>query len=869
MIPFRNVRDLLMATRVPCSGWREHARQQVAQVFASMPTSAYVRGHGTRPNGVVGGNWAACFAAAWLVVVGLACEQARAADGLVMLPTEISLSGPEARQRVIVERGGEGLLHGQVTDGLVITSSDPQIVAVEDFVARPVANGEATLTVTQGDQTGTARVRVADMEKPFDWSFRNHVESVFSKTGCNSGACHGALAGKNGFKLSLRGYDTDGDFVTLTRQARGRRMVPSDPGRSLLLTKPSGAVPHKGGLRFTPDSLEYRVIAQWIAAGAPGPQATDPRVERIEILPPGVVLRPSEKQQFLVRAHFTDGHQEDVTRWVKYTSANESVVQIDEAGLASVVGHGEGVLSAWYASRVAVAAVSAPFEKPIAPEVFAAAPRRNFIDELVLTKLASLNIPPSPAAGDAEFLRRAYLDTIGVLPTADETRAFLADSTTNGNAAKRDKVIDQLLARPEFVDYWSYKWSDLLLVNGDKLRTPAVWAYYSWIRNQVEANTPWDVFARQVVTARGSTLEDGATNYYVLHQDPLDLAETTSVAFLGMSINCARCHNHPLEKWTNGQYFGYANLFARVRTKSMPGEGNLIVYSDTTGELIQPLTGKAQPPTPLDGMPIANDATEDRRLHLAAWLTAPENPYFSRSITNRVWANFFGAGLVEKVDDMRLTNPASNEQLLNAAARYLVAEGYDLKTLMRAILQSNTYQRASRPLAENAADDRFYSHYYPKRLMAEVLLDAMSQVTGAATDFGGYPAGWRAMQLPDSNVASYFLKAFGRPERIITCDCERNAEPSVVQVLHITNGTSLNDKLQAGTNRIGRSISENMADDKLLEELYLAALARYPTDAEKAKILPELAASGAAEKRQVLEDLYWSVLSSTEFLFNH
>jgi len=798
-----------------------------------------------------------------------ACAQLHAADAtpgeLVILPGEFTLVGPDARQLIVVESQRDGKLTGQITEGLKLSSSDPKTLAIEAGVARGLADGEVTLSATANGHTATARVRVVDAAQPLGWSFRNHVESVFSKAGCNSGACHGAASGKNGFRLSLRGYDPEGDFLTLTRQSRGRRIVPEDPGRSLLLTKPTGVTPHKGGLRFTADSLEYRVIADWIAAGAPGPKADDQRVEELQMLPAGVVLKPGAKQQFIVRARFSDGHWEDVTRGTKYTSANESVTQAGEDGQVSVVGYGEGVLTAWYASRVAVASVSSPFEKPVAPEVFANAPRRNFIDELVLAKLASLNIPPSPEADDAEFLRRAFLDTIGCLPTAEETRAFLADPA----ADKRDAQIENLLARPEFVDYWTYKWSDLLLVNGEKLRTPAMWAYYSWIRNQVEANTPWDELARGIVTAKGSSLENGATNFYILHQDPLDVAETTSVAFLGMSINCARCHNHPLEKWSNGQYYAFANLFARVRTKTLPGDGNSVVFSDSTGELIQPLTGKPQAPAPLDGQPLAPADTADRRQSLAAWLTAPENPYFSRSITNRVWANFFGVGLVEKVDDMRLTNPASNEDLLNASARYLVEKRYDLKSLMRAILQSKTYQRASRPTPENAPDERFYSHYYPKRLMAEVLLDSLAQVSGAPTEFTDYPSGWRALQLPDSNVASYFLKAFGRPDRLITCDCERNAEPSVVQVLHITNGNSLNDKLQLADNRISKLLTEKTPDEKILEELFLSALTRYPTDAERAKILPELQAASPDEKRLALEDLYWSVLSSTEFLFNH
>ena len=787
-----------------------------------------------------------------------------AEEALVVLPGEIKLTGTQAYQELLVEESRGGHFVEQLSDGVIYESSNPQVVAIDDGVARPVGNGQATITVKAGERSATATVTVTDMEKPFRWSFRNHVESVLAKAGCSSGACHGAQAGKNGFKLSLRGYDPEGDFNTITRQARGRRIVPSDPGRSLILTKPTAAVPHKGGLRFRVNSLEYRVLADWIAAGTPSPTADDPRLERLEILPAASVLKPELKQQLVVLAYFNDGHTEDVTRWAKFTSTNESVAQVGDLGQVRVMGYGEGAITAWYLSRVVTATISSPYPTPVPAEVFAKAERRNSIDELVLAKLASLSIPPSPLAGDSEFLRRAYLDTIGVLPTADEARAFLSDPSTD----KRDKLIESLLQRPEFIDYWAYKWSDLLLVNSERLRPPAMWAYYTWIRNQVEANTPWNELARQVVTAKGSTLENGATNFFVLHQDAPDVTETTMVAFLGMSVNCARCHNHPLEKWTNNQYYAMANLFARVKLKAAPGDGNTIVFAAAEGDLLQPLTGKPQPPQPLDGRPLAIDSPDDRRQHLAKWLTSPENPYFSRAITNRVWANFFGVGLVEMVDDMRLTNPASNEELLNAAAKFLVDNHFDLKSLMRAILQSTTYQRSSQPSSENKADGRFYSRYYPRRLMAEVLLDAMSQVTGAPTQFGDYPLGWRATQLPDANVNSYFLKTFGRPERVITCECERTAEPTMVQVLHISNGDSLNDKLQAKGNRIEQLLAANMPDDKLVEELYLSALSRAPTDDEKSRLLAVLAEPGQ-DKRQVLEDMYWSVLSSREFLFNH
>jgi hypothetical protein len=784
---------------------------------------------------------------------------------LELLPNRIVLSGPQARQQLIVEQRRGELFVGQCGAGVKWQSSDPAVVAIEEGLLVARSGGRATVTAECNGQTASAEVVVEKFNEPFTWSFRNHVESVLAQAGCNSGACHGAQAGKKGFKLSLRGYDPLGDYASITRQARGRRIVPADPGRSLLLTKPTGAVPHGGGLRLEVGSREYQVISQWIAAGCPEPRDDDPRLERLEILPGGAVLEPGNEQQLVVMAHFTDGHREDVTRWAKYTATNLSVAQVDDAGRISVMGHGEGAVTAWYASQVVVATVSSPYKNAIDPSVFADAPRRNFIDELVLAKLESLNLPPSPPASDAEFLRRAFIDTIGVLPTIDETRQFLRDASPD----KRDRLIESLLARPEFVDYWTYKWSDLLLVNSEKLKPPAMWAYYQWIRNQVAAGTPWDDMVRQLITAKGSTLENGAANFFVLHQDPAELAETTSQAFLGMSIGCAKCHNHPLEKWTNNQYYAMANLFARVRAKDIAGEGNRMLFAASEGDLVQPLTGKPQPPQPLDGEPLPLESTADRREHLAAWLVSPANPYFSRSITNRVWANFFAVGLVENVDDLRLTNPASNEALLTAAADYLVEQKFDLKALMRAILQSATYQRSSRALAENQGDERFYSRYYPRRLMAEVLLDAVSQVTAAPTQFPNYPADWRALELPDANVNSKFLNTFGRPDRLITCECERTAAPSMVQVLHISNGDTINEKLAAKGNRLEALLSAAASDEAIVEDAYLAALSRFPTETEKQQMLSVLAEPSEADKRVLVEDLYWSILSSREFLFNH
>jgi hypothetical protein len=730
------------------------------------------------------------------------------------------------------------------------------------------------------------------------WSFRNHVQPVLAKTGCSSGACHGAAAGQGGFRLSLRGYDDEGDWKSITRSALGRRIVLSDPARSLLLLKPTGAVPHKGGTKFEVGSLEYKILSEWIAAGAPPPKADDARITKLEVSPEHVTLKPGDTQQLTVKATFSDGSAQDVTRWAKFTDANASVTTVDESGNVKVAGFGEGAITAWFLSRIAIATITAPYTNKVNADAFAKAPRRNFIDDEVIAKLRELNIPPSPRATDEVFIRRAFLDTIGTLPTADEVRTFLTESdpvaadvrrrTNDTDSAssprrlqKRDRLIESLLARPEFVDYWTYKWSDLLLVNSERLRPAAMWSYYHWIRNNVAANTPWDRFVRELVTARGSTLENGAANFYALHEDPPNMAETTSQAFLGMSINCAKCHNHPMEKWTNDEYFGFANLFARVRTKTGSGDGEKIIFAASEGNINQPLTGRPQKPKPLDGHALSFDDPNDRRDALADWLTSRDNTYFARAIVNRVWANFYGVGLVEKVDDLRITNPASNEKLLTAAANFLADQKFDLKALMRAILQSETYQRSSVALPENAADQRFYSRYYPKRLMAEVLLDAYARVTDVPTEFRldlrnqnrgigeKYPAGLRALQLPDTRAFSYFLETFGRPDRVKTCECERTAEPSMSQALHIANGDTVNKKLAAKDSIVAKLLDAKLSDEKLIEEASLTSLSRLPATAEKERFIKALAGTRDTDRRTALEDIFWAMLSSREFLFNH
>lgn len=798
------------------------------------------------------------------------CTSLLASESLIVLPRDVKLTGPEARQRLLVEMAEGALVTEFVPDGVVWSSGDERVAKVVDGWVVPMGNGATELTARANGRSAKVMIVVEKFDTAHPWSFRNHVQSVLSKTGCNSGACHGAAAGKNGFKLSLRGYDPEGDFFSITRQSRGRRIVPDDPGRSLVLTKPTGAIPHKGGVRFTEDSHEYKVISQWIAQGQQAPSANDARIQRLEILPEASRLKVGAKQPMVVRAHFSDGHVEDVTRWAKYTSTNHTACSVDDQGRVEVLGSGEGAIVAWYLAQNTTATVTVPYPSPVAPESFTSSRPANFIDDLVLEKLVALNMPPSPRSDDSEFLRRVFLDTIGVLPSVDEVKAFLADA----DPLKRERLIDQLLSRPEFVDYWAYQWSDVLLLTGNRLRPDAIKSYYKWIRDRVAENVSWDEFARGIILAKGSTFENGAANFYALHQDPQDMVETTSMAFLGMSIQCAHCHDHPNEKWTNDDYYGMVSLFARVRGKgwggdTRSGDGNRTIFLADQGEVLQPRTAKPQPPKPLDAEPISFDDPIDRREYLVKWLTSPKNPYFAKAIVNRVWANYMGRGLVEAVDDIRLTNPPSNARLLDRLAEELTRNKYDLKNLMRTILLSETYQRSHLVLKENETDQRFHAHSLARRLKAEVLLDAISQVTGVPTTFKDQPAGIRAIQLPDASVASYFLDTFGRPERVLTCTCERSNEPSMTQVLHLTNGKTIQEKLEAKDGRVSKFLESNTPEGEIVDIAYLASLSRYPTETEKLRLTALLAEAAGDEKRPAIEDLFWSVFTSKEFLFQH
>jgi hypothetical protein len=859
-------------------------------------------------------RWVATIAGSGLSLLWILHTQVASGDepGRVqLLPAEVQLTPFQPEQRISLRRMLDG---GSFSDDLLaddawretleIRIADPELVdGIRDerggFRLRAKgdresdSSGTTELVVRWKTSNGSyeearSLIRCIDVGQPAAWEFTNHVQAILARNGCNMGACHGALSGKGGFRLSLRGYDPETDHFHITRQDLGRRIELSDPDRSLLIAKPSGRIEHRGGLRLAPDSDDYRILTQWIAAGAAGPRADDAKLESIEVLPGSVELRKGTSEQLVVQARYSNGRVEDVTRWAKFSSSDESIALVDEFGKVKLIGAGEGAVVAWFASRIALARFRVPFvenaeARPTLESIRQQLGHTHPIDELTAQQWHALGLVPSDRCTDAEFVRRTSLDATGTLPTPEQVEAFLADSSPD----KRERWIDRLLDSPEFVDYWAYRWSDLLMLNSNLLRTEGVRSYYQWIRRQVEQNTPWDTMVREILTARGEALENGATNFYAINQDPESMTENACQAFMGLSIGCAKCHNHPLEKWTNDQYYAMANLFARVRAKGWGGEvrdgdASRTLYVADRGDLIQPLRGRPQPPAPLDGQPIDIDSPADRREVLADWMTSPDNPYFTRAIVNRVWAAYMGLGLINPVDDLRASNPASNPALMRFLCEHLVEHHYDLKSLMRLIMNSQTYQRSSRPKPENADDRKYFSRYYPKRLMAEVIHDAIATATDVPTEFtkvsflGGdirdtkfYPKGTRALQLFDSSVESNFLKTFGRNQRRITCECERSDEPSVIQVLNLSNGDTLNSKLAHPDGIVSRWINDYRDDPpNLIRAATLRTLSRYPTDAEILRLSAELRAQ-PDDPRIVVEDLLWSLIASKEFLFNH
>lgn len=798
-------------------------------------------------------------AAALLALCRIAtADSPRGVLALTGADRQITLLGPYASSRVLIEeRRSSGVR--DVSDAVTLRVADPTVARVANGTIRALRDGSTVLTARLKHRTLQVPVRVRGVAGAKPPRFTSDVLPVLTRAGCSQGGCHGAAAGKGGFKLSLQGYDPEADYEAITRSAGARRVAPAQPENSLLLRKPTMAVLHRGGKVLEVGSPAYRLLVDWIAGGMPAPKPKEPGVAMLQVVPPVRTLTVGQKQRFRVLARFTDGTRRDVSPETLFSGSDGAVARVTPDGQATVVGKGEAAVLVRYRDRVATATVISPFGTPRR----SVAPGASQIDRLVDRKLAALGLVPSPRSSDADFLRRVSLDVVGTLPTPDAVRTFLADRDPN----KRTKLVDALLKRPEYVDYWTLQWGDILRSTRSALGEKGLVAFNHWLRQSVAQNKPWDRFARELVLARGSTFDEGAANYFRAASTPETRAETTAQVFLGVRMQCARCHNHPYERWTQTQYYELAAFFARVRTKPGGAADERIVYTVDSGDVPHPKTKQAVTPTALDAAPLPATFSGDRRQALADWLTGPENPFFAKILVNRVWKHFLGLGLVEPVDDLRVTNPPTNGPLLDFLAQEFVRSGYDVKQLIRTIARSDTYQRSAIPTPRNAADTRYYSHFFFKRLAAEPLLDAVAAATGVSEKFGGYPAGLRATELPDTTTQSYFLDLFGRPARNIVCQCERTDAPNLGQVLHFMNGKGINARLTAKEGRVARLIAARTPDGKLVEELYLAALSRFPTDEEMK--LARSSLTRAKDRQKEAEDLLWALLNSKEFLFNH
>ncbi len=820
---------------------------------------------------------------AWLaisLVGGTVVQAANESVSLGVSPQKATLAGNLARLQLQVTGTDSGGRQFDLTRAASYTVSTPGIASVSTTGAVvPLASGSGKIRVQHGGQSVEVAITISGFLPRPRVSFRRDVMPILSRAGCNQGACHGAQFGKGGLKLSLLGFAPERDHAPLVREHQSRRVSLLKSEDSLILRKALLEIGHGGGRRFRRDSFDHQVLTAWLETGAVAPETEEPGVVDVTLLPAERTYRVEEGQQLRVIAHYSDKTTRDVTLTARYDPLNEGIATVTAGGYITAVGQGQAAVMVRYRGQAKVSHVISPFKDSVDLTGFQP---KNFVDEHIKARWKRLGTEPSPLCTDAEFIRRAFLDSIGTLPDSETVQKFLASGKLN----KRDELVDELLGltgdpkRDRHVNswsaYWALKWGDLLRNNRKQTGVGGMWSLSNWMRRSLRENMPVDRFVRELITAQGSTLKNGPANYYRIARKPTDLAETTAQVFLGVRIQCARCHHHPYEKYSQSDYYGLAAFFTRVGIKNQSKfdvlGGESIVIVNSSGSISHPRLGKTMAPTPLGGEPIDTEGVRDLRRPLAEWLTARENRLFARNIVNRIWSYYMGSGLVEPVDDMRATNPASNPELLDALGDHLVDTKYDLRKLMRTIMTSRVYQLSSTVLAANVDDRRFYPHYNIKRLPAEVLLDAIDSACGTHEPFTGVPLGTRAIELPDPNFDSYFLDTLGRPQRAIVCECERTAEPNLAQVLHIANGELLSRKLVDKQGRISRLVKDKDLKQgegarQAIEHLYLSTFSRSPTADELAKCKAVIAR--APTPREGLEDLLWALLNSREFLFNH
>ncbi len=785
----------------------------------------------------------------------------RSVEKLLVYPPSMNLQTSRDHQTIVAQAVYSDGITEDVTNQISLDIENPQLLKNEANRFFPLADGQTTVTVQFDQHTVEIPVLVSRSEEADPISFINDVMPVLSKTGCNAGSCHGSARGKDGFQLSLYGFDPRGDYQRLTREMLGRRINLATPDNCLLVNKAVGDVPHSGGTLFDRDTEYYRTLLEWLDSGAPLDTAQPPAVTRVELYPTAAVLNGKDtSQQLTVLAHYADVTTRDVTSLSYFSTNNDNSAEVSQVGLVTAANRGEAFVMARFDTHT----VGSDFI--VLPKdlqfTWQETPEHNYIDQLIHEKLKKLRIQPSEVCSDAEFIRRVSIDLCGVVPTPEELKTFTEDS----DPEKRRKLIDQLLDRKEFVEMWVMKWSELLQVRSTiDVSYKSTLLYYDWLRARIAEEQPINQMVQDLLSAQGGTFSQPETNYYQTERDNLKLSENVAQVFLGMRLQCAQCHNHPFDRWTMDDYYGFAAFFSQVGRKGGSDPREVIVYDRRSGETQHPVT--KQPVKPKFLGEIEPDVRgKDRRQVLAEWIASPDNPYFADNLANIVWAHFLGRGIVDEVDDVRISNPPVNLALLNRLGQEFKASNYDFKSLVRDICNSRTYQLSTQTNSTNQTDSTNFSHANLRRMRAEVLLDVLSQITETENKFAGLPLGARAAQIADGNTSNYFLTTFGRAKRESVCSCEVSMEPNLSQALHFLNGDSIHQKIIQGK-LIPRRLEAGHSVEQILEELFLRCLSRIPTQPELEALVAQISAE--ENTQHALEDAFWSILNSSEFLFNH
>jgi len=795
--------------------------------------------------------------------------QALEPEPLVVFPPEFNLLAKGRQQVVVQQRLANGLTMDRTREAM-FASSNPAVAVVENGVVYARGEGLAKLRVEAAGQVVNVDLFVGTKPGDSRLSFVGDVLPVLGRAGCTAGECHAKPKGQNGFSLSVFSFDPAADYREIVKDARGRRVFPAFPAESLLLKKPTLAVEHEGGRRLEVGSPFYQVIHDWIGQGMPYRSQGESALKGISVFPAEQRYAKSVEQQLVVTAQFADGTAQDVTHLADFSANEKEIAEVDETGLVRTgTLNGEGVIVVRYMGEVAQARVTVPTDRRYSDGVYAALPRNNFIDELAYARFQKLGLLPSDRCTDSDFMRRAFIDTIGLLPEPAEARRFLADASPD----KRARLIDRLLDDPAYADTWANRWGDLFRPNIARVGLKSAYTIDNWIRECFAANKPYDRMVREILTAKGSTHRVGPTVIYRTRREPATLTTLFSQAFLGVRMECARCHHHPNERWSQRDFYQFAAFFAETKRKgtgiSPPiSAGTQYIYHAPGGTVRHPVSNEVMMPTPLAAEPIEMPTGIDPRETLANWMLEPDNPFFARAMANRVWGQFFGRGIVHPVDDFRATNPPTNPALLDALAADFAKNGFDLKRLMRRIMNSRLYQLSSVPNRTNAHDTRSFSRFYRRRLSAENLHDIVVQVTGVGNRYNNLRGDARAAELWTTIMDSPMLESFGLPNASRNCPVERDDRPSMVQALHLMNSEALQAKL---ADKNGRAASLGQAErppGRIVDELYLSVYSRWPSADEKAVAAAAFAVDGA-KRQQVVEDLMWALINSAEFVFNH